>query len=151
MSIHTRKGERHVTFGYAQTSPHARVQPTYQAVWSENIHRADGESQGNISFSASRKTRARPVVIEPSRAAALFAQTTAQPLNGGPGLSQKPEHTTGGEERRPIRLPVFRAIVCVRFSKCVAACAFTGRHATIDPRDYKVRLVCVRRRVGLCT
>lgn len=64
----------------------------HRAVYSENIHRADGESQGNISFGASRKIQAGPVVIAPSWAAALFAQTTAEPLNGGPGLSQKPEY-----------------------------------------------------------
>lgn len=55
----------------------------------------------------------------------MFVQTTAEPLNGGPGLSQKPEHTTGGEERRSIGL--------------------TGRHAIIDPHDYKVR-----EQVGVC-
>lgn len=113
----------HVTFGptYMHTRTHARVRPTYQAECPAGLFRVKtftglmGESQGNISFSASRKIRAGPVVIAPSWAAALFAQTTAEPLNGGPGLSQKPEHTTGGEERRSIGLPVF---VCV----CVSVC-----------------------------
>lgn len=79
----------------------------------------------------------------------MFAQTTAEPLNGGPGLSQKPEHTTGGEERRSIGLPVFvrvSASVCVCLSECVPVCALTGRHAIVDPHDYKVReqvAVCV--------
>lgn len=90
------------------------------AVYTPNMHRADGESQGNISFSTSRKIRAGPVVIAPSRGAALFAQTTAEPLNGGPGLGQKPERTTGGEERRSGGLPqslcvwIYSVCVCVR-------------------------------------
>lgn len=68
---------------------HARVRPTYQAEWPVGLFRVKtftglkGESQGNISFGASRKIRAGPVVIAPSWAAALFAQTTAEPLNGG--------------------------------------------------------------------
>lgn len=67
-----------------------------------------------LSFSASRKIRAGSVVIAWSWATALFAQTTAEPLNGGLGLSQAPEHTTGGEERRSVRPPC----VCV----CIWVC-----------------------------
>lgn len=133
ISICTRGGKRHVTFGptyiYAHTCTHACVRPTYQAECHAGLFRVKtftgltGESQGNISFGASRKIRARPVVIAPSWATALFAQTTAEPLNGGPGLSQKPERTTGGEERRSIGLPVFVCVcgsVCMCLSQCVS-------------------------------
>lgn len=69
----------------------------------------------------------------------MFAQTTAEPLNGGPRLSQKPEYTTGGAERRSIGLYSLCAYVCMCLSECVSVCALTGRHTIIDPHDYRVR------------
>lgn len=95
------------------TCTHAHVWATYQAECPAELFRVKtftglkGESQGNISFSASRKIRAEPVVIARSSSTALFAQTTAEPLNGGPGLGLEPESTSGGEERRSGGLPVF--------------------------------------------
>lgn len=69
---------------------HTCVRPTYRAECPTRLFGVKtftgltAESQGNISFSASRKIRAVPVVIAQSWAAALFALTTAEPLNGGP-------------------------------------------------------------------
>lgn len=88
---------------------HECMRPTYQVVCPAGLFRQKtfarltGKSQGNISFSASRKIRARSVVIAWSWATALFVQTTAEPLNGSLGPSQTPEHATGGEERRSVR------------------------------------------------
>ena len=99
---------------------HECVRPTYQVACPAGLFRQKTfvrlteESQGNISFSASRKIRAGSVVIAWSWATALFVQTTAEPLNGSLGLSQTPEHTAGGEERRSVRPPC----VCV----CIWAC-----------------------------
>lgn len=104
-----------------------------------------GKSQGNISFGASRKIQARPVVIAPSWATALFAQTTAEPLNGGPGLSQKPEHTTGGEERRSLGLSVFVGlVVCVLLSVYLRELSLEGTPSlTLMILRSWCRLMCV--------
>lgn len=115
------------------------------AVWSENIHRDDGKSQGNISFGASRKIRAGPVVIAPSWGAALFAQTTAEPLNGGPGLNQKPEHSPSLEVKREgLSASILCVFACVSLSARTSALSLAGT-PSLTPMitGSGSRLVCV--------
>lgn len=122
----------------------------YWDVWSENIHRADGESQGNISFGTGRKIRAGPVVIAPYWGTALFALTTTSSLNGGPWLRQKPEQTNGGEERGFLvgLYSLHVLYVCISFS--AYPCVLSGRNAITDPMIASVG-VCVCVCVDLCT
>lgn len=104
---------------HIRTCTHARVQPTYQAERPAVALRVKTFKRlAEHIRETSREILAWPVVVAPSWATALFAQTTAEPLNGG--LSQKPERTTGGEGRSPTGLS---GVVYVSFSHvCLGEC-----------------------------